>query len=235
MLLRSVPDSGRDQRASVSLGTADFIQDSQCVSYLPSGTMELTRRRGTCGSNATSSRRRCLGSIWNFWCKEAERSAVLLGPIEGLARGIYQLGTCSKLYWSRALDTRIRGATEEEAKSMKVLSKRSALFPKGAYRQKQLFIRGYTSNRGAPGYLLRRKARTGAMRAAYSSMSSSSPSSGCSSSSLLPRGERGERAALEALSLSSSFCSRLSRPRMWLTVAISSAGTIRSRRNCASD
>jgi hypothetical protein len=121
---------------------------------------------------------------------------------------------------------RIRGATEEEAKSIKVLSKRSALFPKGARRQKQLFIRGYTSNRGVPGYLLRRKARIGAIRAAHSSISSSSPSSGCSSLSSLPRGERGEHAALEALSLSSSFCSRLSGPRMWLTAAISSAGTI---------
>jgi hypothetical protein len=101
--------------------------------------MEPTRRRGTCGSNATSSGRRCLGSIWNFWCKEAKRSAVLLGPMEGLARGIYQLGTCSKLYRSGALDTRIRGATEEEAKSMEVLSKRSALFPRGARRQKTTF------------------------------------------------------------------------------------------------
>jgi hypothetical protein len=60
--------------------------------------------------------------------------------MEGLARGIYQLGTYSKLHWSGALNTRIRGATEEEAKSMKVLSKRSALFPRGARQQKQLFI-----------------------------------------------------------------------------------------------
>jgi hypothetical protein len=97
--------------------------------------MEPTRRRGACRSNAISSGGRCVGSLWNLWCKEGERSAILLGTMEGLARGVHQLGACSQLHRSGALDTRIRRATQEEAESMRILRKYLRFSPKGARRQ----------------------------------------------------------------------------------------------------
>jgi hypothetical protein len=42
-------------------------------------------RRGAYRSYTISSRRRYLGSIWNFWYKEAKRLAILLSIVEGLA------------------------------------------------------------------------------------------------------------------------------------------------------